>query len=184
MWRQNDSGLIKNKQKWTNKRTPPTTKQHRLLLNFQPFPLPPSFFTGLSLQADHVPEYRRSLSSHSLRSCNLLRPQCQNAALSVSVVCSLFFSIFLKGRDAQTGCYHYTHFHLAVLVAVLSRVRTKVKFNKLWLFPSLYFFKTTCQELVHICSSVLKANYWAEAAKFQPTANSYNGAVTLQNRDC
>lgn len=38
------------------------------------FPSSPLLFPGLSLQADHVPGYRRSWSSHSPRSCNLLRP--------------------------------------------------------------------------------------------------------------
>lgn len=116
-------------------------KPHRLLLNFQPFPHPPPLFAGLSLQADHVPEYHRSLSSHSLRSCNLLRPQWQQAALSLFVVCSLFFHVFLKGRGARTGCYHHTCFHSAALAVALRWVSTKLKFNELRLFSPLCAFR-------------------------------------------
>lgn len=123
--------LKTNQTKTQQKKKPTTNKTTPSASQLSASPSSPPLSTGLSLQADHVPEYHRSLSSHSLRSCNLLRPQCQNAALSIFVVCSLFFNIFLNGRDAQTGCYHYAHSHLAAFVVVLSRVRTKLKFNKL-----------------------------------------------------
>lgn len=80
------------------KPTPPSAPQ------LSAFHSSPPLFAGLSLQADHVPEYHRSLSSHSLRSCNLLRPRSQKAALPLVMVCSLFFNIFLKGRGAQAWC--------------------------------------------------------------------------------
>lgn len=172
------------KKKRNPKNSPPKKTTHRLLLNFQAFTLHPPFLAELSLQADHVPEYHRSLSSHSLRSCNLLRPQCQKASRSLVVVCSWFFNILLKGRGTQSGCYHHTYFHFPVLVAACSLIGTKLQFNKLWLFPPSALFKMTCTEMVCICSFGLKCNYWAGTAKFQPTANSYNRALTLQNRDC
>lgn len=91
-------------------------------------------FTGLSLQADHVPEYHRSLSSHSLRSCNLLRLQCQKAAPLLVVVYSSFFNIFWNSRGTQTGCYHHTHYHFTTSVVAFSCVSAKLKFNLLCSF--------------------------------------------------
>lgn len=122
MEKQHDSGLT---EKNPNKNQPLSAPQ------FWAFLSSPPFFTGLSLQADHVPEYHRSSSSHSLRSCNLLRPQCQKAAPPLVVVYSSFFNIFGNGRGAQTGCYHHTHFHFAASVAAFNCVSSKLEFNLL-----------------------------------------------------
>lgn len=155
--------------------------EQQLLLNFEPSSFHPSLSTGLALQADHVPEFHRSSSSHSLRSCSLLRLQCQQAALPLVVVYSSFFSIFLKDRGARGGCYHHTCFHSATSLLAVQAPNSNSTCSAL---SCSALSGMTLEELGCICSSVLKSNSPAETAKFQSTANSYNRAVTLQNRDC